>query len=250
MSLSWLGCLAGAGRGLVQLLYPAHCLLCGRGLPEGQGHFCASCSAGLFADPALACPRCAATVGPFAVLDGRCVRCRPQDLFFDQALRLGTYDPAGGALQQAVLRAKHPSAEWLAELLGECWAERDTRFAGLRLDAVVPVPQHWWRWLRRGYNQAVPLARGLAGRLGLPLRARWLRRVRGGVRQAGLRAAERWQNVHRAFGARRGVRLDGRGVLLVDDVMTTGATVSEAARALKEAGAARVVVAVLGRTAL
>jgi ComF family protein len=245
MSSRWLDLLGDLGRGLLGLLYPGHCLLCGRPLPPQEAHFCAACSDGLFTDSWPACPRCAGTVGPFAVAAGTCVSCRPLPLAFDAAVRLGVYD---GALQRAVGRLKHPWAEGLGELLGERWAGRDAaRLRALAADAVVPVPLHWRRRWWRGYNQSAALAHGLARGLGLPVQMRWLRRIRHARSQVGLRAAQRWENVRGAFAPRRGVRLDRRSILLVDDVMTTGATVHEAARALRGAGAARIAVAVLAR---
>jgi predicted amidophosphoribosyltransferase len=152
--------LIAAGRdllsGLGQLVYPGCCLLCGQPLPPDTSSFCPACRHGLFADASLSCPRCAATVGPFAVIDGRCRWCRDESFRFEQALRLGPY---AGLLRDVVLRLKHFSAEGLAELLGACWGEHAAAaFEGARIDAVVPVPLHWWRRLRRGYNQSAALA--------------------------------------------------------------------------------------------
>jgi predicted amidophosphoribosyltransferase len=101
------------------------------------------------------------------------------------------------------------------------------------------------RRLRRGYNQSEILARPLAGRLRLPCRPGWLRRGRRTPQQTLQPPAGRRENVRGAFRARAGAGLRGRTVLLVDDVLTTGSTAHEAARALRQAGAARVVVAVL-----
>jgi ComF family protein len=249
MSSPWLERLTGVAHGLAQLLYPGHCLLCGQPLDARRAHFCPACERGLLHDAAEVCPRCAATVGPFSVIDGRCAHCRDTPHPFDAALRLGSYDPEDGILRRAILRLKRPAGEGLAELLGEYWADRDAgRFRAAGVEVVLPVPLHWWRRMWRGYNQSAAIARGLADRLGLPCRRRWLRRVRNTPTQQGRTAAERRSNVRGAFRATPDVA--GRGVLLVDDVMTTGATAGEAARALKQAGAKRVVVAVLGRTAL
>jgi ComF family protein len=230
-------------RGLVDLIYPPRCLLCGR-VPRERERFCDACAAELFHDPHLCCPRCAARVGPFAVHDGQCAACRQGPVRFGAAVRLGPYR---GKLCEAVLRLKSAQNEGLAELLGECLAEqRRSALVGLGADVIVPVPLHWWRRLRRGYNQSAAIGHGLGARLGLPCRYLWLWRVRPATQQ-GKDRSKRWDNVRNAFRAVARKRLCGRHVLLVDDVMTTGATASEAARALLDGGAARVSVAVLAR---
>jgi ComF family protein len=231
--------------GLVQLLYPGCCHLCGVLLAPGVDSFCPSCRTGLFTDPLPSCPHCAATVGPFAATSGGCVRCRGEGFAFDAAVRLGPYE---GLLHDAVLRLKQHTGEGLAELLGGLWAGRDAqKLRALGADAVVPVPLHWWRRLRRGYNQSESLARGIARHLQIPCFPAWLRRLRNTPRQTAQSPTGRRENMRDAFRARTRARLKGRTVLLVDDVMTTGATAHEAARALRAAGAARVVVAALAR---
>ncbi len=129
---------------------------------------------------------------------------------------------------------KNAHYEGLAELMGERWAElhRD-RFTALKVDAVVPVPLHWRCRLKRGYNQSAALAYGLTSTLHLPLRRWWLRRIRNTPSQKALPATQRQENVKGAFRAWDSPQLRGAHVLLVDDVMTTGATANEAARALK-----------------
>src|SRR5579883_2436404 len=89
------------GRGLLHLVYPNLCYLCGVSLDPSVGPFCPRCETGLFVDPATICPRCAGTVGPFAVIDGRCAICRGETFPFERVLRLGAYD---GLLHEAVLR--------------------------------------------------------------------------------------------------------------------------------------------------
>jgi ComF family protein len=230
--------------GFADLIYPPRCLLCYQPPRLSRDHFCEACAEALFTDTHEVCPACAANVGPFAVHDGRCGACRTRGFAFDAAVRLGLY---AEALQKAVLLIKHASREGLAELLGERWAERRReQLLALGIDVVIPVPLHWWRRLRRGYNQSASVAYGLAKRLGLPCR-KWLKRTRSTASQKELTAAERRANVLGAFRAGSSAQLKGRHVLLVDDVMTTGATVSEAARALKLGGAAQVTAAVLAR---
>ena len=143
----------------------------------------------------------------------------------------------------SVMPGWHPC---LSELLVE--ARRDALSTLCSDQAlVVPVPLHWWRYWRRGYNQAEALAEGIAKQLKLPIR-RFLKRVVGTRQLADLSRTARGEVVRNVFRARARSRMTGRTVLLVDDVLTTGATCGAAARALKKAGAARVVVAVIART--
>jgi ComF family protein len=112
----------------------------------------------------------------------------------------------------------------------------------------MPVPLHWWRRWRRGYNQSESLARGLVRRLRLSCRVDVLCRRKNTPRQVQQTPAQRRENVRKAFHARPDPTIRGKTVLLVDDVLTTGSTASEAARALRTAGAARVFVAVLAHS--
>jgi len=208
-----------------------------------QRPFCIPCRTALTADRARTCPRCASTIGPFTAIEDGCPQCRDSVYHFESAIRLGPYD---GLLRELVLRMKSAWNEELAELLGELWASNaEVPFRAFNADVVVPVPLHWWRRWRRGYNQSESLARSLAMALGLPCRPRWLRRARATPMQTRQSPTVRRENVRGVFAARPRAALHGRTVLLVDDVLTTGSTASEAARALRAAGAARVVVAVL-----
>jgi ComF family protein len=247
---SWLATLAAAGRflgcGLGQLLYPNTCRVCGEALAPEAGAFCARCRAGLLADQAETCPRCAADVGPFVTLEEGCTRCRHRRFAFNRVVRLGRYE---GLLSEVVLRLKHHSGELLAEALGALWAKRvapELRRLGPHI--VVPIPLHWRGRLRRRYNQSAVLAEALASALALPCRPRLLRRVRMTAPQHHQKTlAAREENVRGAFAARTPARLQGKHILLVDDVMTWGCTADEAARLLRAAGAAEVTVAVLAR---
>lgn len=231
------------GQGVVQLLYPGSCWMCGQMLAEGQSWFCAVCRQALTSDPHPTCPRCSSSVGPYIDVSGGCQRCRRVKFAFDEAIRLGPYE---GLLREAVLRMKDWQGEGLADVLGTLWAEHaETTLRDKRPDVVVPVPLHWARRWQRGYNQSLALARALAASLGIPCQPRWLRRVRWTPTQTPLAGDERRKNLRGAFRARHGLPLAGKTVLLVDDVLTTGTTASEAARALRPAGPARIIAAVL-----
>jgi ComF family protein len=233
---------------LDQLVFPWSCAICGE---EGSDSaLCRSCHSRLLEQAtraiSSACPRCALSAGPFADLRGGCAVCRDRALGFDKALALGPYD---GDLRDLCLRLKHEANAWLAPCLSDLFveAQRDA-VSELPRDAwIVPVPLHWWRRCRRGYNQAEALADGLARRLNLPVRP-LLRRVVATERLAHQGRTARIKGMRKAFKLRPSPHLAGRTVILVDDVLTTGATCGEAARALKDAGAARVVVVVIART--
>jgi ComF family protein len=231
--------------GLLHLLLPAGCYVCGVPLAASARHFCDACRTRLLTDPHPACPYCAATVGPHGTPDGQCPTCREESFAFERVVRLGPYE---GVRRDVILMLKHHSNEGLAELVAETWARQARAlFDALDVDAVVPVPLHWWRRWRRGYNQSAALGHGLATVLGLPLESAWLRRVRNTPMQTQISLAARRDNVRGAFAVRRTARVRDRSVLLIDDVLTTGATAGEAARVLHHAGCRRVVVAVLAR---
>jgi ComF family protein len=231
------------GRGLLHLVYPGVCAVCTRPTGAVPGDFCPDCRAALTDDPHPTCPRCASSLGPNLPPADDCTRCRGQSFVFERVLRLGPY---GGVRREAVLRMKHGHHEGLAEAVGELWwAHAAERLRAVGAGAVVPVALHWRRRWRRGYNQAAVLARALAYGLQLPCRERCLRRVRATPFQTDVVPSARRDNVRGAFRAVSDPLVRGRTVLLVDDVLTTGSTASEAARALRAAGVARVVVAVL-----
>jgi ComF family protein len=159
---------------------------------------------------------------------------------------LGVYE---GTLRDLCLQLKRERNAWLAPWLSGLLVEaRSEALARVPADSwVIPVPLHWRRRLERGYNQADELASGLARRLKLPIR-RLLRRRVATPKLAKLGQTARSDLMHGVFRARAHPGLAGRTVVLVDDVLTTGATCGEAARALKRAGAVKVIVLVVART--
>ena len=174
MIRGWLIALRDA---LDELVFPWSCAICGI---EGSGSpFCYSCRLRVLNDArqamGVACPRCALSAGPFADLSGGCAACRDRLLGFDVVLAFGRYD---GDIQDLCLQLKHERNAWLAPWLSDLFVEaRRDALGNLPSDAwIVPVPLHWWRQCRRGYNQAEALAHGLARRLNLPVH-RLLRRV-------------------------------------------------------------------------
>jgi ComF family protein len=141
---------------------------------------------------------------------------------------------------------KNAAGEEFAEVVGTLWAKHAVaRLRPGEIDVVIPVPLHWWRRWRRGFNQSEVLARCLASELRVPCSPNVLRWLRLTGEQKGLSPTARRDNVHNALRCSAGALLAGKRVLLVDDVMTTGATAHEAARALRTCRPASIVLAVL-----
>ena len=164
-----------------------------------------------------------------------CPACQDKTYAFDRARSFAVYQ---GALVRAILLLKfeqiEPLGAWFAQQLAELANAEGERLAA---DVVVPVPLHRERERERGYNQAALISKPLATRLQLPHKAILLMRTRARPDKQILSLEERWESVRGAFATRPGSQVDNLRVLLVDDVLTTGATLDACARALREAGA-------------
>lgn len=232
-------------RALLDLVYPRRCLSCDVDLYDRDTeHLCAKCWANIERVGEGKCSRCAARMGPYAE-EGICPSCRGQTLHFRGATAFGEYS---GPLRELVHRFKYGRCSFLSVPLGKLLSRQIERepFAG-DLEALVPVPLHWRRKLERGFNQSELLAHQIGKHLHLAVQPRSLARPRFTASQAQLGASERKRNLVDAFRVRRPKRIQGRTVLLVDDVMTTCSTMAECARVLRDAGAKRVCVAAVAR---
>jgi ComF family protein len=192
-------------------------------------------------------PRCRSCGVRFGLGDeAPCPACVVQPPTFAAVLPLGSYR---GLLRSWVLSIKRPARAPVAAALGRLWAERHGEaIRPFEVDLVAPAPMHLWRRFLRGVNAPEVIGRGLARVLRLPFQARLLRRTRPTRPMGHLSPSERRTNVRDSMRVRRPALVAGKTVLLVDDVLTTGATAGEAARALLAAGARSVVVAVVART--
>jgi ComF family protein len=221
---------------LAERIFGGTCYLC-RGASDGT--LCAPCSAELPYLPHPRCPSCGLP-GTAATLCGRCLGERPA---FDATIAAFAYAfPADVLVQGLKFRSELALARLLAN---ELYAAIHAASAGA-VDLIVPVPLHDARLRERGYNQSMEIARGIASRLDVPLAADACTRVRNTAAQLDLPWKARRENVRGAFSCRQA--LEGKTVAVVDDVMTTGATLSEVAATLKKFGAARVVNWVVART--
>jgi ComF family protein len=222
-------------RRIANLAFGGSCYLC-RGAAEGV--LCAQCDAELPRLGDAACPRCALP-SPAGALCGRCLARAPA---YDGTVAALAYEFPADVLVQGL---KFRGELALAPLLGRLLAARLPR--GARADFIVPVPLSAARLRSRGFNQAHEIARAVAAATGCRLAPLLAERSRDTPPQLDLPPEERARNVRGAF--RCSQRLERAEIAVVDDVMTTGATLEELAATLKRAGAARVVNWVVARTA-
>lgn len=230
--------------GFERLIFPPVCSLCEQRVDAlAKPGFCEECFRSLNTNTQEYCRKCCRTVGPFSETAGGCSLCLGESFHYESAIRFGSYE---GKLKDAILKGKHHSGESLIEFLAQVWFDRNRElFLDLKIDRVVPIPLHWIRRIERGYNQSAALGRILAGCLGVPYGEYWLRRIKMTPKQFTQSATARRHNVIGAFQSTRRCNVSGLRILLVDDVLTTGATASEASKVLKRAGAAQVFVSVL-----
>jgi competence protein ComFC len=220
--------------GFISLFYPANCELCGEVIARAQ-YLCERCAEKA---PRIVAPFCAKCSEPFSgAIEGEftCANCAHRKLDFDAAV--SAYR-SRGVVRVIILRFKygrdlhlrHPIAGWLLE------AMRDSRLQDRAFDMLVPVPLHPTRLRERGFNQAELLAKILHTHIGVPVISA-LERIRYTTTQTAFDRIERMENLRDAFRLRKNIDVRDSRVLLVDDVLTTGSTLSECARVLRDAGA-------------
>jgi competence protein ComFC len=231
-------------RALSSLFYPPLCVVCSSDV-DGREYLCEDCRDRA---PRIAPPFCAKCSEPFfgAITQTfSCANCEHRILHFDAAV--AAYR-SRGLVRKLVHEFKygrhrhlrHPLAGWLREAMS------DPRLHGRHFDLIVPVPLHPTRERERGFNQATLLAELLARQAAVPLCGA-LERIRYTITQTAYDRAERMENLRDAFRLRKKVNVRQLHVLLIDDVLTTGSTLSECARVLKEAGAISVYAATAAR---
>src|SRR2546430_646736 len=228
----------------VSLLYPSVCTICGRSVRAGE-YLCDQCEAKTVRIVAPFCQKCSepfegAITGVFT-----CANCAHRRIYFDAAV--AAYR-GRGIVRQIIhefkygrrIHLRHLVARWLFAAL------EDERLCGRRFDVIVPVPLHPARQRERGFNQASLLAELLSAQTSIPVKP-LLERTRYTTTQTALDRSERMENLHNAFRLRKNADVRGLRVLLVDDVLTTGATLIDCARGLKRVGEVYVLAATAAR---
>lgn len=234
-----------AAAALCTILFPDNCRICDRPLTRfSRIPVCSDCMEPpepFAADFFCVCCRMPFINGAPLDAEGRCPLCRRGARGFDAVYCFGAYE---GRLRELIHLLKYRRMAPLSDPLGSLLVSAIPRDAVF--DTVVPVPLHWRRRWDRGFNQSALLAEPVARRYGLRVIIA-LRRRRSTASQAGLTSSRRRANVAGAFEVRRKQAVEGRRILLVDDVLTTGATASACGMALKRAGAQSVTVLTLAR---
>jgi competence protein ComFC len=230
----------------LSFLYPEICKLCGQNRAGcDQGYVCHKCRSGVkFLEPPL-CERCGlpyegAITGTF-----ECGNCKDLKLHFHSARSAVA---AAEKILEVIHLYKYSRALWFEPFLAGLLIERaHPALAARSWDAIVPVPLHSAKLREREFNQAERLSRRLSEATGIPVEAGLVRRVVPTRTQTLLSREERLANVRNAFMAADGLNLCGKSLVLVDDVMTTGATTSACAKVLRQAGADKVCVWTVAR---
>jgi ComF family protein len=232
----------------IDFLVPHRCCLCGRTdrPPVSAGvSFCVSCAEELSPDPVNRCERCGAEAGPHASTQNGCTHCRNRKLRFRSVICLSMYE---GRLRKVLLSAKWSFSTVPIRSLARLFVSaRKDELQSLGVNRIIPIPQHWRQRLVRNFNPAAVIAEELGHLLRIPCDVHVLQRARRTRPQKRVSVHQRFENQQGALTLRDSHMIQGERILLVDDVLTTGATCSEAAALLRHAGAAECHVAVIGR---
>lgn len=235
---------------LGDLIFPPKCHSCGLLLPDSSNPFCHFCIESIPGRGLVRCHRCG-NPNPIqpdnenANLEHICPPCVQKPPLWESVFCFGSYD---GILREWILSQKGRRGEWFAEILGRFVAANfPIRFPPWeRVDAVIPVPRHWTKKCWLGHNPAEGLARGICGIKGWPLDRFSLFRNRATRKQSDLTPNQRKSNVRGAFAWRGRNFKEGRAIL-IDDILTTGATVRECAKTIKSAGFTQITLCVIAQ---
>ncbi|MBI3813303.1 MAG: ComF family protein [Nitrospinae bacterium] len=234
---------------ILDILLPAKCLLCGGLHDKGMENICLTCMDKI---PFIKEPSCAKCGIPFEILysiednpDYLCGRCRAAPPLFDRALSACRYDDT---VREIVSAYKYQNKPYIGkDLISIVFRFLKDKIAELSPELIVPVPLHIKRLKERGYDQSYILAEGVGRELNIPVSYKNLTRIRYTTPQVELSGNERLKNVKGAFSIKDEFEIKGKGILLIDDVFTTGATIRECVKVIRGAGADKVYVLTVAR---
>ncbi|MCG6157179.1 ComF family protein [Rubinisphaera margarita] len=236
-----------AGSRVADFAFPPECVLCRCDLPPSPiaERVCGSCQEEWPAAIEYPCQRCGAESGPYASTADGCPHCQNLPASCKKIIAYGMYE---NKLRELCTQCKLPHFQPTAQFLARClWNQHESVLRTLGCEVVVPVPMHWSSRFRRKTHPNETVARFLAARLQIPCSTTAVRQIRRIERQHLLSPSRRRKNVQGAFACRTSRTLQGRKVLLVDDILTTGATAHACAQALKPLQCEIAGVAVLAR---
>ena len=231
---------------IVDLVFPRLCFNCDREIPaENPLLICLRCQNDVGRQHNKTCETCGAGQAHDEMHDGRCGKCRGEKFAFSSAISLGEYQDK---LREIVIEMKHSGQEALTIQVGR-WlgGKYRERLSSSAYDLCCGMPTHWTRHFSRGTNVAALLCEGLSRETGIHFCQDLLRQTRPTRKQGTLSRRQRLANVRNSFSLSPGYSIEDLKILLVDDVMTSGATVNEAAKLLRNNGAVDIGVAVVAR---
>jgi len=244
-------------RHALKLLFPRNCPSCRKesqpdstsnpfdGVWDDDG-WCRDCRPQIDCQNSDRCSSCAAVLNQTSPYPRGCSSCYQQDFPFEHAISVHNYE---GLLQHLVITSKNTGDETLMAQLGRLLGQQVKKHTQTGdADLIVPIPTHWKRrFLSKGFHAASLIAQNVEKMTGIPQFPSILRAVKPTLKQGTLSRTARLKNVHHAFLCKHPEKVKGRTILLIDDVMTSGATMIEAAKVLKRAGAKKVIAVVIAR---
>jgi competence protein ComFC len=229
---------------LLNLLFPSECLICNSSLGLTTP-ICEACFDGIQPLQGSRCRKCGSVLSE-AFMDDHCPDCGKKTVHYEKIMSLGEYE---GGLKTLIYDLKFRQRKSVSNVLADLFMRHvDKNY--FFTEVFVPVPLHPKRQLERGYNQSLLILEKLGKYFRIPVIGNALRRARNTMPQTLLHQDQRMENIKDAFSAGSGIRkVKGRTVLLFDDVYTTGSTINEACRVLKESGAGDIRVLTAAKTA-
>lgn len=230
---------------LLDLIYPKICFNCGQRISiDYEGYVCADCLKTIRKIDPPFCVSCGRSVS-YGIANSKCAECLGQSYYFSKGFTVCLYE---GLIKECIHSFKYNSCEYLGSTLCSLMADFAVKYIDIKkIDVITAVPLHWLRLRDRGFNQSAVLAKGLSRRTGILFSDKGLLRIKSAQPQVDLPRQKRFNNVKNIFKVKDKNLFNGKTVLIIDDVFTTGATLNECSKIVMESGAKDVWVFSLAR---